>query len=133
MMTVVGLISILLIVSIVTTILPSRDDDVLGNDTDTRSGQPVESGATGCLETIVEAASIPANQDANEPLIRSAYACRTVDEWVTAVKAHPEAMGQVDPAIIDPEYDLMGICGQAPKAPVCVDAARLGLDSYWAG
>ena len=133
MVTVLGLIAVLFIVSIVISSLPSGDDDVSGNDADTGIGDDVEISGTGCLATIVEAASIPADQDANESLIRSAYECRTVDEWVMAVKAHPEAMGQVDPAIIDPEYDLMGICGQAPQAPVCVDAARLGLDSYWAG
>jgi hypothetical protein len=109
------------------------DAETTGTDAVAGIATDIETVGAGCLETIVEAASIPPDQDANDPLLRSAYECKTVDEWVMAVRAHPEAMGQLDPADIDPEYDLSGICFQSSQAPVCIDATRLGLDTYWVG
>jgi hypothetical protein len=90
-------------------------------------------GVDPCIAAIQEAANIPAQADANEPLIRSADACSTVDAWVAAVRRYPAAMGLDDAAMVDPEFDLAGICGSSPRSAVCLDAARLGLDTYWGG
>lgn len=122
MVSLIALIAVALILSVLTSSFAVNDDG--------RSGSI---DGSECLSAIMEAAAIPADQDANEPLIRSAFECETVDEWVAAVSKYPSAMGLADPSMIDPEYDLMGICGEAPQAPVCVDAARLGLDTYWGG
>jgi len=130
-----ALISVAVIIAIGSTMVAvsnaSTDAESAVEDDDSAGPATGLAQSESCVDTIREAAAIPADADANEPLIRSASTCQTVEEWVSAVRLYPESMGLTDPAMVDPEFDLVGICGISPSSPVCVDATRLGLDTYW--
>lgn len=109
-----GYVAVALIVSAVTPDEPEAD-----------------SSESRCVDAMAEAAAIPGGENADAELIGTASACKTVDEWVSAARLYPEALGLTNADAVDPEFYLAAICGQVPSAPVCEDAASHGLDTYW--
>lgn len=79
-----------------------------------------------------------ANPPEDAPLRASASDCQTVDEWVSAAVAFPDAMGDpmaetVVPFATRVAYDLAGVCGTLPTAqrniaPLCIDARQRRLN-----
>ncbi len=89
---------------------------------------PVESPTLSSCESSIKGAAdaFELNDGGEDLLIESASTCESVEEWVSAVKTWPASMGYDDASIVDPHYDLAGICGQT-TGPVCQDARESGV------
>ncbi|GGH44919.1 hypothetical protein [Microbacterium album] len=83
------------------------------------------------LRSVAAAADIPGDQIADEELKATVYVCRTVDEWVTAVRERPEAMGLKGPEFVDPVIDMATISFHEREAPACLDGVARSLDRHW--
>jgi hypothetical protein len=89
-----------------------------------QSGSP----SAGCLEAMRRAANEPDDVLADPLLRQSAYACDSVDEWLTALRRYPEAMA-VSSASAVGTIDVVALCLDPGLAgsPVCSDARSRGL------
>lgn len=77
-----------------------------------------------CIAAFGKAASKGDMEDSVADLIPAAFACRTVDEWITGNRAHKAIDG-------DPVESLVNICSgskQMLKAPACIEVVKLYPD-----
>ena len=83
--------------------------------------------ASSCVTAFEEAADIPAGDDANGPLLRTARECTSVDEWTHAFQENPGAFGLADyPGVADLHLYLGTVC-DGQTTTLCQEAAREGL------
>ena len=86
-----------------------------------------KNNASSCFTAFEEAADIPAGDDANGPLLRTARECTSVDEWTRAFQENPGAFGLADyPGAADLDLYLGTVC-DGPTTLLCQEAARKGL------
>lgn len=83
--------------------------------------------ASSCVTAFEEAADIPAGDNANGPLLRTARECTSVDEWTRAFQDNPAAFGLADyPGAADLGLYLGTVC-DGQSTTLCQEAARKGL------
>ncbi len=112
MRTVVGVVSLVLCASL--TACGSSDGE--GNTGPTAA----------CLASLKAADDLPIDVNANAAIAESLSACQTADEWLSALRVHPGAMGMADPTKIG-SLDLQVACNKNMSTPVCEDAAARDL------
>ncbi len=84
-----------------------------------------------CLSAMARAAAEPTAVDGPQLLLLpTAHACPTADEWLTALRAHPGAMGLNERAQIG-ALDVQVMCQTSDSArqetPMCQDAYAQGI------
>jgi len=80
-----------------------------------------------CLSSMSKAASEP-NSTRAEPLIANTLGeCASVNEWMSALEAHPNVMGMAN-GYIPEKIDITIACSAYPSATVCRDASTIGIN-----
>jgi len=90
-------------------------------------GEPVKL-STPCDQASAAAAAELDSTKADPLISASLYGCSTADEWMTALETYPGILGMMSPytPIV---LDLQSVCfGENLDAPVCHDAASIGVD-----
>ena len=83
-----------------------------------------------CAEAMQTAAAESDVDRAQPLLVRTAYACPTVDMWLEVLRAHPGAMGLNERAQIG-ELEVRSMCTtsntELRNSPMCQDAYTRGM------
>ena len=89
---------------------------------------------TGCSSSVppacgaaMSAAAGAPDADADEALVATLSDCRTVDDWVGALKEHPEAGSENSYSTTDAHAVLNLVCLLGPDTVVCAEAAERSL------
>ena len=75
----------------------------------------------------MSAAAEASDPDAESALVATLSACRTVDDWVAALREHPSAGAQTSYSTSDAHDVLNLVCLLGPDTVVCADAADRDL------
>ncbi len=88
----------------------------------------------GCSSSVpracgdsMTAAAEASDVDADEALVTTLTACRTVDDWVAALREHPSAGAQASYSTDDAHAVLNLVCLLGPDTGVCAEAADRDL------
>lgn len=101
-----------------------QPSEVPSSSGSTSTGAEVEPSEE-CLVGMSAAADEP-DPDAAEPLLEETlYSCLTADEWLSALREFPGAMGLVDGAEVG-VLELQSACIYR-ESTVCLDAAERGM------
>ena len=110
----------------------SNDHDNTSDST-TAASATVTAGSSSpsaaCVEAMALAADEPDIDRADALITTTLSVCVSVDEWLSALRLHPAALGVADPDDVG-EVDVQAACGGDPltaSTPVCRDAAARGL------
>ena len=91
-----------------------------------RGADEVAEPSVECHNAMVEA-SLERDPEAADPLlIETLSTCKSADEWLEALRGHPQAMGLRGEEYVG-EVDVRAACAGHKQEPVCVDAVDEGL------
>jgi hypothetical protein len=75
----------------------------------------------------MSAAADASDADAEDALVATLSECRTVDDWVAALKEHPSAGALTSYSTADAHSVLNLVCLLGPESVVCSEAAERDL------
>jgi hypothetical protein len=75
----------------------------------------------------MSAAARASDPDAESALVATLSACRTVDDWVAALREHPSAGSRTSYSTSDAHDVLNLVCLLGPDTVVCTEAAERNL------
>lgn len=78
-----------------------------------------------CDQAMAVAAAEPDGARADPLIVATLTACTAVDEWLSALRTHPAALGLTGPEYVS-DLDLQAACGADRETPVCAQAAAMG-------
>jgi hypothetical protein len=134
-----ALLALLIVVSLAGCASSSSEapDDTLTDDTASSSPSSAETDPSGgfetvtpsaaCEESMAAAASVPLDAVNDAEFAATAAECSSVDEWASALYAHPDALGLSDLTDQDITWALQATCATNEGTPVCADASARGL------
>lgn len=101
----------------------SAPTSALATEADSERGQADRRSAPPspeCLDDMEEAAGEPDGEAAQPILVRSLTSCETADQWMSALRRWPAAIGLKDASFLHGD-EVDSACISAPDAPVCRD------------
>lgn len=91
----------------------------------TRNASSADDGSAACDSAFASAASVDSMHDTVSDLYPAVKACRTVEQWMSASQAHPEAISEG----VDPRMFLGNVCTSTSAGlggePLCRAAMQL--------
>lgn len=109
--------------------VPDGDGGAALAKTGTPSFKTVVVGSA-CNTAMSNAARVPLSQTNDAEFIATSTACSTMDEWASALRANPKALGVTSLTGSDIYYSLIATCSNAvaagASAPMCAEADAAG-------